>query len=264
MRSGQQAFLFASCLAVALLWGRRWPWLAAVALVLLSSKPQFFIPVLVCLGFGLRLWTLTARWLALLAAASLLPTVVLVVAAGGIGDLVTSITDNLDYASTTQNDLGPASPTVRIDALNPLGKLEIAHPTTAWQVAAAFVILALAVLALRRLPRDHVLQLVVLTTATVASLPHYPYDVAIVVPAICVLVAGRWGADALARPVRVALVVLLPAPLVQTFQVDGVLERIGLSDGLRASIGSLCVLSAFLIAVATALSPARGRVEVSG
>lgn len=262
LRNGQQSFLFAACLVGALLWARTRPWAAAGCLLLLTSKPQLIGAVGICLALGIGAWRAVARGAVLVVAASVIPLVAIVVAAGGPSDLATHLSDNLDYASTTHNDLSASSPLQRIDVLNIFGKLDITKPTTGLQLVVAAAVLALAVIGLRRLDAGSALALAVLTLATLLSLPHFPYDLALLVPAIVVLAAGARGSDALAPAMRWGLVALMALPLAQVYQVDQALDRLGLPSGLRQSIASICLVVAFGLTLLAVLAPRRAAVPV--
>jgi hypothetical protein len=93
-------------------------------------------------------------------------------------------------------------------------------------------------------------------------LPHFPYDLALLVPAIVVFLAGARGSDTLAPAVRWGLVALMALPLAQVYQVDRALDRLGFPSGLHQSIASLCLLVAFGFTLAAVRSPRHVAVPV--
>jgi hypothetical protein len=257
MRSGQQSFLFACCLLVVVLWPDRWRWVGAAGILVLASKPQFIGPVVILLAMRREAWAALTRGVVLVVAASILPVALMTVAAGGVGDLVTSVRDNLDYSSQTQNDLSVASDNIRLDVLNTFGKFDIARPTTGLQLIMAVVVLAVAAVAVRRARAGSALLFTVIATATLVSLPHYRYDLAIAVPAIVMLVAGARGAASLAPAWRWGLTVLLTVPMLEVYQADKALDEIGLPLEWRQSVGSLSTGAAFAVACAAVFMTTR-------
>ena len=192
--SGQPHFLMAAAVTAALLGvaavghptGRAAAVAAGTGVALL--KPQWGVPLAILVA-AVGYWRPVLVGVGAALAVSLVPLALAVGAAGGPSAFASDVADNARYSSSVYGDF--ADPELRrVDPINVPGQLADVRATTASQVAQALVVLAIAWVALRALPRRHPLVPVVMATAVLAAAPHFGYDAVVLVLPLVVLVAG--------------------------------------------------------------------------
>jgi hypothetical protein len=204
---------------VALRWARSRPLIAALGLALAMMKPTYGIPLaaLMLVGRGDVAAPLVGG--AIAAAGSLVAAVPLVHAAGGVGSFVTSLGSSA-AAFAAEDTSNAWSSIARIDATALVARLIGRAPAAATAGAVALVVLAVAVVGLRRLVSDRsapAVQLgvgLVCLSLLVASY-HQAYDALLVAQPAVALAAGRWGRGGPApRAVRWTVLALLAVPAI--------------------------------------------------
>lgn len=260
--TGNISVLVISAALGALLWSERRPVLAGVLVAVAMLKAQTGLPLVVLLGFALWRWRPVVIGLAGAAALSVVPLLVLVGRAGGVGGFADVLEHNLEVSERLYGDLAGREDLARSDIWGGIGKLLQVNPTTATQVALFLVVSVVLVRVTRRCSAADGDQAAVLTlglVSIVAGLPHFPYDLTLLAPTIVVLlVAGRpWS------PIRIALLVALAIPMVHLGRVDEAITNTGASVFVAQSIDGLMVGAAFVLAALTAMRDAgfRGRLD---
>jgi hypothetical protein len=238
---------------VAIRWAATRPALASVALAVSLLKPTFGVPI------AFLLWCRGDRRAALGGAAlagvaGLAVVARLVVAAGGVGPFVASLTDNLGGFDGAPL-VNPATSPFRIDTAALVARVLDWHSRAA-ELPMTVAVLALAGLVLAALRRGGravrgPVATALVCTATLACIYHQAYDLLLLVPPAMALVAARVSADGWTR----VLLALLVLPMANYLATDTSLRRLDLEGTawvVVTSLNGVAVTAAFLLCLALA------------
>jgi Glycosyltransferase family 87 len=240
---------------LAIHWGDRRPWLAALALAIVASKPTYILP----LGF-LLLMRGNVKAIVLGAVISILTTIVPMLWIAwneGEGDMRAGVNILLEDIAATQDlhraqeDESPVNSWTRIDLLAIIAKWTRDDPNDATHlmVMAGVLLPALLVLHLRRRRNldDGLVGITgaIILTATVVSIYHQSYDALLLAAPLAGLAGYRmnlWADQPRWLQVFVAALILIP--LYSYFSTRMVLERLGVDHmdaRVATSVNGVCL-----------------------
>ena len=259
--TGNIALLCAATGLAAVHLSRRRPLAAGALLAVALIKPQLGVPFALVLGVCLGRWRAVAAGAGIAAALAIVPTIVVVAAAGGVNEFAESVGRNLDLSTELAGDIAGRADLLRVDLWGAIGKLADVNPTTVTQLAtlACFIGLAAVVIRRRALHRSAVLAapaVGLVAAAVVAGMPHYPYDLTLLTALVVGALWGAWGTRH--QPLLAwGLALLGAAALFHLGFADDMLSRAGLGRDLRYSIDAILVALAYAVALAATARLAR-------
>lgn len=255
---------------LAIRWGDRKPWLAALALVVVSAKPTYILPLgFLLLARGNLKALVLGAVLSVMAAA--IPFTWLAANASdegllaGFSQIVTDIRDTQDVHMLVFDEM-PVHTWTRIDTPAIVAKWMEADPSQAKLVGIMFFVLAVPMLVLFRRARAGVddgaagLTGLVILSTFLASLYHQSYDAMVLIAPLMGVVVGnpaiwRNGCGAIGKPTRIAVAALIVIPVYSFFSTRILLGRLDpdpIALKLLASISGISI--ALLVVVSCSLA----------
>lgn len=216
---GQITLEFVVAVYLALHFGRRSPWVSALALAWATMKPTFGLP-LALLMVANRFYRAVGIGVAVTALATLVPTAILVHSAGGVAPFMTSVLGNLT-AVVQSPSANPVLSSSRIDAYALLSRLLGSAPGGVAEVGVFALIIAIAWMTTRRIHRlpegrDRDLYCTALASLAILCASYQLlYGALLLTLPMAALAVDRWPPRGLEPPslARPALVLLMAVPL---------------------------------------------------
>lgn len=270
LRNGEPTLLIVLACYLALAAGASQRGRTTTGVVVALAKPTFGIPLAMVLVCRRRIRA-ALTGIGIAAAISLVVAIPLAAAAGGVDDLVQSLSDDLDVTNKSlQSRI--ASP-LRIDGVNALARATGLRPSSTVALGYGLGLLVAGAWAIARLdrrrPRSERTELAVTLAVLTILVPLFRvgYDLLLLTWPVLLLLRRR-PADAIwPGRVRVLLAVLLLFPMVDPLGwslVGDVVGRRGVAEHLLGSTAiGLCLLVAFAICCALAFRPVRIRTDVA-